>query len=99
MHSYVGKNFILVKSGCYRFITTVAGRTWLDIASIYFSCNKTLSAWSRSSDAVSVGYAKEVKGLTQEISHKAQEVGAMSHLHDKEETLLSSLHRSSERNQ
>jgi hypothetical protein len=54
-----------------------------------------------------VGYAKEVKGLIQEISHKAQEVGAMhqpvmdleSRLHDKEEALLSSLRRSSERDQ
>jgi hypothetical protein len=48
-----------------------------------------------------------VKGLTQEISHKAQEVGAMrqqvrdfeSRLHDKEEALLSSLHHSSDRDQ
>jgi chromosome segregation ATPase len=54
-----------------------------------------------------VGYAKEVKGLTQELSRKAQEVGAMhqqvrdleSHLRDKEEALLSSLRRSSERDQ
>jgi hypothetical protein len=51
-----------------------------------------------------VGYAEEVKDVTQEISHKAQENGAMhqqvrdleSHLHDKEEALLSSLCRSSE---
>jgi hypothetical protein len=54
-----------------------------------------------------VGYAREVKGLTQEISHKAQEVGVMhqqvrdleSRLCDKEEALLRSLHRSSERDQ
>jgi hypothetical protein len=54
-----------------------------------------------------VGYAKEVKDLTQEISHKAQEVGVVrqqvknleSHLHDKEEALLSSLRRSSKRDQ
>jgi hypothetical protein len=54
-----------------------------------------------------VGYAKEVKCLTQEISRKAQEVGVMhqhvrdldSRLRDKEEALLSSLHRSSERDQ
>jgi hypothetical protein len=52
-----------------------------------------------------VGYAKEVKDLTQEISHKAQEVGAVgqkvrdleSHLRDKKEALLSSLHHSYER--
>jgi hypothetical protein len=51
------------------------------------------------------GYAKEVKGLTQEISRKAQEVGVVhqqvrdleSCLRDKEEALLSSLHHSSER--
>jgi chromosome segregation ATPase len=49
----------------------------------------------------------EVKDLTQEISRKAQEVGAMRqqvrdlecHLHDKEEALLSSLRRSSEHGQ
>jgi uncharacterized protein (DUF3084 family) len=54
-----------------------------------------------------VCYAKEVKGLTQEISCKAQEVGAMrqqvrdleSRLRDKEEALLCSLHHSSERDQ
>jgi hypothetical protein len=54
-----------------------------------------------------VGYAKEVKGLTKEISRKAQEVGVVrqqvrdleSSLHDKEEILLSSLHHSSERDQ
>jgi chromosome segregation ATPase len=54
-----------------------------------------------------VGYAKEVKGITQEISYKAQEFGVVhqqvrdseSRLRDKEEALLSSLHRSSERNQ
>jgi chromosome segregation ATPase len=54
-----------------------------------------------------VGYAKEVKDLTQEISHKAQEVGAVrqqvknleSHLRDKEEALLSSLRCSSKRDQ
>jgi hypothetical protein len=54
-----------------------------------------------------VGYAKEVKDLTQEISRKAQEVGVVhqqvrdleSHLHDKEEALLSSLCHSSKRNQ
>jgi chromosome segregation ATPase len=52
-----------------------------------------------------VGYAKEVKGLTEEISRKAQEVGVVrqqvrdleSRLCDKEEARLSSLHRSSER--
>jgi hypothetical protein len=46
-----------------------------------------------------VDYAKEVKGLTQEINCKAHEVGAVrqqvrdleSRLHDKEEALLSSL--------
>jgi hypothetical protein len=51
-----------------------------------------------------VGYAKEVKGLTQEISCMAQVVGVVrqqvrdleSRLHDKEEALLSSLHHSSE---
>jgi hypothetical protein len=54
-----------------------------------------------------VGYAKEVKNLTQEISRTAQENGVVcqqvrdleSHLHDKEEALLSSLRRSSERDQ
>jgi hypothetical protein len=54
-----------------------------------------------------VGYAKKVKNLTQEISRKAQEVGVVrqqirdleSRLRDKEEALLSSLHRSSERDQ
>jgi hypothetical protein len=54
-----------------------------------------------------IGYAKEVKNLTQEISRMAQENGVMrqqvrdleSHLHDKEEALLSSLHHSSERDQ
>jgi hypothetical protein len=54
-----------------------------------------------------VSYAKEVKDLTQEISHKAQEVGAVrqrvrdleSCLHDKEEALLSSLRRSSKHDQ
>jgi chromosome segregation ATPase len=54
-----------------------------------------------------VCYAKEVKGLTHEISHKAQEVGVVrqqvrdleSRLRDKEEALLSSLCRSSECNQ
>jgi hypothetical protein len=54
-----------------------------------------------------VCYAKEVKGLTQEISRKAQEVGVVrqqvsdleSHLCDKEEALLSSLCRSSKRDQ
>ncbi len=54
-----------------------------------------------------VGYAKEVKGLTQEISRKAQEVGVVrqqvrdleSCLRDKEEAFLSSLRRSSERDQ
>jgi chromosome segregation ATPase len=52
-----------------------------------------------------VGYAKEVKLLTQEISRKAQEVGVVrqqvrdleSRLRDKEEALLSSLRHSSER--
>jgi hypothetical protein len=51
-----------------------------------------------------VGYAKEVKDLTQEISRKAQEVGVVhqqardleSHLRDKEDALLSSLRCSSE---
>jgi chromosome segregation ATPase len=50
-----------------------------------------------------VGYAKEVKGLTQEISYKAQEVGVVcrqvrdleSRIRDKEEALLSSLRHSS----
>jgi small-conductance mechanosensitive channel len=54
-----------------------------------------------------VGYAKEVKRLTQEISRKAQEVGDVrqqvrdleSHLRDKEVALLSSLCCSSEHNQ
>jgi chromosome segregation ATPase len=54
-----------------------------------------------------VGYVKDVKGLTQEISHKAQEVGVVhqqvkdleSHFRDKEWGLLSSLHHSSERDQ
>jgi hypothetical protein len=54
-----------------------------------------------------VGYAKEVKDLTQEISRKAQENGIVrqqvrdleSHLHDKEEALLSSLCHSSEHDQ
>jgi hypothetical protein len=54
-----------------------------------------------------VGSVKEVKGLTQEISCKAQEVGVVrqqvrdleSRLHDKEEALLSSLRRSSEHDQ
>jgi chromosome segregation ATPase len=54
-----------------------------------------------------VGYAKEVKGLTQEISCKAQEVGVVrqqvrdleSHLHNKEEALLSSFRRSSKSDQ
>jgi hypothetical protein len=54
-----------------------------------------------------VGSAKEVKDLTQEISRKAHEVGVVrqqvrdleSHLCDKEEAFLSSLHRSSERDQ
>jgi hypothetical protein len=54
-----------------------------------------------------VGYAKEVKVLTQEISHMAQAVGAVrqqvrdleSRLYVKEEALLSSLRRSSERDQ
>jgi hypothetical protein len=54
-----------------------------------------------------VGYAKEVKGLTQEISRKAQEVGVVSqqdrdlesHLRDKEDALLSSLRRSPEHDQ
>jgi hypothetical protein len=54
-----------------------------------------------------VSYAKEVNDLTQEISRKAQEVGTIhqqvrdleSLLHDKEEALLSSLRRSSERDQ
>jgi hypothetical protein len=46
-----------------------------------------------------VDYAKEVKGLTQEISRKAQKIGVVhqqvrnleSRLRDKEEALLSSL--------
>jgi hypothetical protein len=54
-----------------------------------------------------VGYAKEVKNLTQEMSRMAQENGTVQQqvrdlegrLHDKEEALLSSLHRSSERDQ
>jgi hypothetical protein len=54
-----------------------------------------------------VGYAKEVKGLTQELSRKAQEAGVLrqrvrdleSRLRDKEEALLSSLRCSSERDQ
>jgi cell division protein FtsL len=54
-----------------------------------------------------VSYAKEVNDLTQEISRKAQEVGTIhqqvrdleSLLRDKEEALLSSLRRSSERDQ
>jgi chromosome segregation ATPase len=54
-----------------------------------------------------VGYAKEVKDLTQEISRKAQAVGDVhqqvrdleSRLRDKQEALLSSLRRSSERDQ
>jgi chromosome segregation ATPase len=54
-----------------------------------------------------VGYAKEVKSLIPEISRKAQEVGVVrqqvrdleSHLRDKEEALLSSIHRSSKRDQ
>jgi hypothetical protein len=36
----------------FRFITTVAGRTWLEMPSIYFSCSTTLNASSQSSDVV-----------------------------------------------
>jgi hypothetical protein len=36
----------------FRFTTTVDGRTWPDMPSIYFSCSTTLSASLRSSDAV-----------------------------------------------
>jgi hypothetical protein len=36
----------------FRFITTMPGRTWPDMPSIYFSCSMTLSASSQSSDAV-----------------------------------------------
>jgi hypothetical protein len=54
-----------------------------------------------------IGYVKVVKGLTQEINRKAQEVGVVrqqvrdleSCLRDKEEALLSSLHHLSEREQ
>jgi predicted RNase H-like nuclease (RuvC/YqgF family) len=54
-----------------------------------------------------VGYSKEANNLTQEISHMAQENGAMhqqvrdleSRLRNKEEALLSSLRRSSKRDQ
>jgi chromosome segregation ATPase len=54
-----------------------------------------------------VGYAKEVKSLIPEISCKAQEVGVVrqqvrdleSRFRDKEEALLSSIHRSSKRDQ
>jgi transcriptional regulator with XRE-family HTH domain len=50
---------------------------------------------------------RKSRGLTQEISHKAQEVGVVrqqvrdleSHLREKEEALLSNLCRSFERNQ
>jgi hypothetical protein len=54
-----------------------------------------------------VGYAKEVENLTQEISRMAQENGVVrqqvrdleSHIRDKDEALLISLRRSSERDQ
>jgi hypothetical protein len=36
----------------FRFITTVAGHTWLDMPSIYFSCSTTLNASSWSSNVV-----------------------------------------------
>jgi hypothetical protein len=36
----------------FRFITTVAGHTWPNMPSIYFSCSMTLSASSWSSDVV-----------------------------------------------
>jgi hypothetical protein len=36
----------------FRFTTTVAGRTWPDMPSIYFSCSMTLSASLRSSGAI-----------------------------------------------
>jgi hypothetical protein len=36
----------------FRFISTVAGHTWLDMPSICFSCSTTLSASSQSSDDV-----------------------------------------------
>jgi hypothetical protein len=36
----------------FRFIATVAGRTWPDMPSICFSCSTTLSASPQSSDAV-----------------------------------------------
>jgi hypothetical protein len=60
----------------FRFISTVVGRTWLDMPSICFSCSMTLSASSHSSDDVLLTM-QEVKGLTQEISRKAQEVGVV----------------------
>jgi hypothetical protein len=47
-----------------------------------------------------VSHAKEVKGLTQEVGVMRQQVRDLeSHLHDKEEALLSSLYRSFERYQ
>jgi hypothetical protein len=36
----------------FRFTTTVVGRKWLDMPSIYFSYSMTLSALSQSSDVV-----------------------------------------------
>jgi hypothetical protein len=41
MHSYVGKNFILVKSGCYIFLSEVMG-ILVSYLSLYYPCYQDL---------------------------------------------------------
>jgi chromosome segregation ATPase len=91
----------------FRFTTTVAGVYMAGYAQHLFQLQHDTRRIVAEQRCRLVGYAKEVKDLTQEISHKAQENGVVrqqvrnleSHLCVKEETLLSSLCRSSERDE
>jgi hypothetical protein len=47
----------------FRFITTVARRTWLDMPSICFSCSMTLSASSQSYDVVLLAMQRKSRAL------------------------------------
>jgi hypothetical protein len=88
------------------FTTTVVGRTWPDMPSTCSSYNTTHGASLWSSGAALLDMLRKSRTSSRR-SRKAQEVGVVrqqirdleSRLRDKEEALLSSLHRSSERDQ
>jgi hypothetical protein len=82
----------------FRFITTVTGRTWPDMPNICFSYSMTLSASSQSSDAVLLAMLRKSRASPRRSAARPRR-HLESCLRDKEDTLLSSLHRSSERDQ